>query len=798
MGTLVAYTAIGSQTIQVTQAQERPQDYPRSSRSEARTALPERRFEIPPGPLDEVLGSFEKTNGLRVLVPNEALRKILSPGVSGVYTDEQAMSRILAGTGVTYRFVSAGILRLDLASVSESVTVTGDSESVSLAKLPMGPLDTPQTINVVPQKIMQEEGTTTLRDALRNVAGISLAAGEGGAQGDNLTIRGFTARNDIFLDGMRDFGSYYRDPFDMESVAVLQGPSSVLFGRGSTGGVVSQTTKTPHLEPTVGGTVTFGTDGTRRLTMDMDEPVTALGDKTAFRLNLMGNDSQVAGRNIALNRRYGIAPAITFGVGTPTRLTFSYLRLWEDDKPDYGVPWFFNQPAKVPRNNYYGFENGNYLKTDANVGTAKLEHDFSGTMTLRSQLRYANYNREALITEPQIPTGVTHTTPLSNIAVTRHEIAVNSVESFLDEQTDVVALFHTGAVRHTFVAGVEAGRETSDPVRPTYTNVPSTPLLAPNPYEAPSGAETITSIVHTTAYTAAAYALDTISLGSKVELTGGVRWDRFSTDYSQSVAPASAFNRVDEMPSWRGAIVYKPKSNASIYFDYGTSFNPSAETLALSAASANTPPEKNKTYELGSKWDLPNRRLTLQAAIFRTDKTNAREPDPNNPLLNVLGGNQRVDGAQIQLSGHLTSRWEILSSYAYLHSEVVSSKFYPASVGYPLANVPQNTFNLWTTYELPWQGLEFGAGENFVDWRTASSTLPLDPTTRLLKQVPSYWVSNAMGRYRLAEWMDIQVNVYNLADRYYYDEPHPAHVIPGAGRSATASLNFRLPNGKGQ
>ena len=222
--------------------------------------------------------------------------------------------------------------------------------------------------------------------------------------------------------------------------------------------------------------------------------------------------------------------------------------------------------------------------------------------------------------------------------VTRNEIAVNSVESFLDEQTDVAAFFQTGSIRHTLVAGVEFGRETSDPTRFAYTNVPTTSLLAPNPNQAPSTTFTVSSKVDTTSLSAAAYALDTINLGKKWELTAGLRWDRFSTDYSQSVAPATSFNRVDEMPSWRGALVYKPRANGSVYFDYGTSFNPSAESLSLSSANANTPPEKNETFELGTKWELGSPRVSLGGALFSTNKTNAREPDPNNPLLNVLGG----------------------------------------------------------------------------------------------------------------------------------------------------------------
>jgi catecholate siderophore receptor len=638
---------------------------------------------------------------------------------------------------------------------------------------------------------MQQQGVTTLRDALRNVAGISLAAGEGGAQGDNLTIRGFTARNDLFIDGMRDFGSYYRDPFNTEEVEVLQGPSSVTFGRGSTGGVVNQATKAPGLTRFISGDVDFGTDLTRRGTLDFDQPFRLFGKDAALRLNIMGDEGNVAGRDVAKNARFGIAPSLALGLGTPTRLTLSYFHQNANDIPDYGIPWLFNGPAPVSQNNYYGFKNGNYLRTYDDIGTAKIEHDVKSNISVRDQIRYANYVRDALITEAQIPAGTTLASPLDSIMVTRHEIGVDSAETFLDEQLDLTAHFKTGFIQHNVVTGVEAGRETSNPVRPTWTNVPTTSLLDPDPDQTLSGTSVITSNVHTSAITEAAYVLDTMKLGTHWDLSGGIRFDRFDTHYSQSVAPAAAFNRTDEMPSWRAAVVYKPISIGSVYFDAGTSFNPSAESLSLSASTVSLPPEKNQTYEFGTKWDLPNRRLSLRAAAFQTTKLNAREPSPTNSLLNVLAGTQRVNGVQAEIHTQLTSRWDFLASFANLDARLISSNYYPAAVGAHLANVPRTAFNFWSTYRMPWHW-EMGLGANYASSRTASSTVPLDPVTGLVKEVPGYWVFNAMASKRLTEHLDLQVNVNNLANRYYYDELHPAHIVIGPGRSALVGLKFKF------
>ncbi len=786
VGTLAAYSINGSGRLAL--AEQKNTNFTASDQIQS---LPVRRYDIPAGTLETVLKTFEQVAGIHVEVANTDILTVQSAGVSGLYTAADALNRILAGTHVSYRVVSPTALALELSKASTSIEVTADAPvlSASTPKYQLPLQDTPQTIDIVPQQIMRQQNATTLRDALRNVAGISLAAGEGGSQGDNLTIRGFTARTDLFIDGMRDFGSYYRDPFNTQEVEVLQGPSSVTFGRGSTGGVVNQASKTPDVNRYVTIGLGFGTDLTRRATIDVNTPLPQFGSGAAFRLNAMGDLGDVADRNVAENRRDGFAPSLSLGLGTATRWTFSYLHENEDDIPDYGIPWLFNGPAPVNRHNYYGLEDGNYLRTYDDIGTIKLEHDFSDHLTVRDQVRYANYVRDVLITEPQL-NGVTLATPLATMEVTRHEIGVNSTETFLDEQLDLTAHFSTGLLKHSFVSGIEAGRESSDPTRPNFTAL-ETSLLNPDPDQQLNPNPAIASQVRDSAFSAGLYAIDTISIGQKFDLTGGLRFDRFNDDYTQTIAPASHFSRVDQKPTWRAAVVYKPVPIGSLYFDSGTSFNPSAETLSLTGGTADLPPESNRTYEFGTKWDLRNTKLTINSSWFRTVKENAREADPTNSLLYVGAGNQRVSGVEVDLRGHLTSRWEILSSYAYLDSKVVSSQFYPGAVGNPLANVPRNTFNLWTEYRLP-RHWEVGAGSNYVSSRTASSTVPLDPTTGLLKEAPGYWVFSAMASRPINEHLDVQVNAYNLANRYYYDEIHPGHIVLGPGRSLLIGLKFKF------
>ena len=279
--------------------------------------------------------------------------------------------------------------------------------------------------------------------------------------------------------------------------------------------------------------------------------------------------------------------------------------------------------------------------------------------------------------------------------------------------------------------------------------------------------------------------------------------------------PVPPIRRIDEQPSYRAAFVFKPTSRRSIYFDYGTSFNPAAESLSLSIGLANgsAAPEENETYEVGAKWSFLNERLLAEGSWFRTEKDNARETDPTNSNNIVAAGNQVVKGVQFSLVGRLPQGMDLVAGYAYLDSDVIFSKFFPTSVGYSLANVPKQTFNLFVTHRLPLR-LNIGLGGNYVASRTASSTVPFVPTAysgpisyltatgasavhyqvlaTQMKQVPGYWIFNAMVRRQLTDRLELQANVNNLLNRYYIDLPHPSHLVPGAGANAQIGINLKF------
>jgi catecholate siderophore receptor len=655
-----------------------------------------------------------------------------------------------------------------------------------------GPLvDTPQSITEVPKQLLDDQGVATMRDALRNVPGVSLAAGEGAQQGDNLSIRGFNAQNDFFLDDMRDFGSYYRDPFNLDTIEVVKGPASVLFGRGSSGGAINQVSKQPVLNPITAGTISFGTDGTARVTTDVNRAIPGL-EGSALRLNLMADRNDVAGRDDAANRRFGFAPSLAFGLGTDTRVTLNYYHLQEYDTPDYGIPWINGRPANVEHNNFYGYPDSDFFRTNVNIGTAKIEHDFNDHISVSNQFRYGSYDRDIRVTEPQVigfgsATGIVRPgTPLSSILVSRHDIALSSQETILDNQTNGTFKFSTGPIDHTLVLGVEVARQTSDPTRFTYPTT-LTSLLAPTPTTFNFGPLT-TAKTNAIINNYGLYAIDTLSFGKHLDVILGWRWDRFDSTFSQTPAPQH-ITRNDDLPTYHAAIVYKPNENGSIYFDYGTSFDPSAESLSLTAATAGVAPEKTTTYEVGTKWNVLDQRLSLTGALYQIEQNNVREADPNNPLQDILAGDYRARGFEIGATGRLTDRWSVFGGYAYNDMIVVASPN-PNEIGHQPPNAPKHTLTAWTEYHLPWHGIEIGGGINFVSARTASST-PVTGTN-IIERAPGYWTMQLMAKYPITKTVTAQVNLTNATDTYYYDELHPGHIILGPSRAALFTLSVKL------
>lgn len=662
-----------------------------------------------------------------------------------------------------------------------------------LARLPTTVGETPQSVTVVPREVIQERGAASVREALRNVTGISLAAGEGGFSGDNLTLRGFSARGDFFIDGIRDLGQYTRDPFFIESIEVLKGPASVAFGRGSTGGVINQTTRLPRPGFFGEAWVSDYSPNGARSTGDVN---LSAGD-VAVRMQAMASRIDAAGRDRVHQERWGIAPSATWGLNGPTQLTFSYLHQKEDNVPDYGVPYINGKPARVPRHTFYGVDGLDRETTETNVATLRAQHRFDERLTLRNTARWGNYDRAIDATAPRVlgTTALgrpyTPSTPLEQVIVRREPQVRTGFDSILVNQTEALVNVSTGPLRHNVLAGVEVGRESSEAVRYNFpanaSGRPNTLLLTPNPYLTSPVVRNVTSDVRTVATTFAAYAVDQIKIGEQFELLLGGRWDSFDADYvNRNAANPSQrnFSRTDTAFSWRAALVYKPVPSVRAYFAYGTSFNPSAESLTLAANNAALPPEENESYEVGASLEALDG-LRLSGSLFRIEKTNARTSDPAGNL-QVLDGATRVDGFELQAVGRVTPEWNVLAGYTHLQSEIIKSRN-TAEVGKEFVNAAPNTVALWTTYNLP-LGVQLGAGMSFVDYRYGN--------TANTAKVPSY------ARYDLAAaWapeegpfrgLRFQVNALNVFNTKTYETVYVAHAVPGTGRTVVFSASARF------
>ncbi len=717
-----------------------------------------------------------------------------------------AVGLAVASLAVPALAAEQGALQLDNVTVQgEQEASSSKTESVSSPKYTAPLLDTPQTISVVPQKVIEEQQALSLRQVLANVSGITFSAGEGGGgSGDSINIRGFGANANMQIDGLRDSAQTNRtDTFNIEAVEVIKGPNSVFGGSGTTGGSINQVTKQPVGRDftRLGGSL--GTDNYHRLTLDTNQTLDGVGTDSAFRLNLMAHENDVPGRDEIDRERWGIAPSLALGLSEDTRLTLSYFHQTDDILPDYGVPARDGKKlAGVDREAYFGWKNIDKDEIETDSFTVKLEHAFNDSLSLQNLTRYSQIDRDTVVSASHVnTTGV----PAGNYKPAGPQGLGRDVNTDLwINQTNLRADFDTFGLAHSLATGVEVSRENYD--RISYSHGLGDALYPANGYSLanPPGYwsgpinEARTADTSTQLDNQAVYVFDTIALAPQWDLNLGLRYDWVDGEYKNVALPAGTLTKLDtsdEMLSGRAGLVYKPADNGRIYVAYGTSFNPSAEFLAstangVTAATADLDPEENETWELGTKWELFDRRLELDAAVFRVEKTNARETMADGSTL--LAGEQRVQGVELAVTGHITEQWDVFANYTFLDSETLEAANTVdgrAREGQALANTPPRSFNLWTSYELP-AGWTLGYGARYVSERNVAAT----GTAKL----DAYWLHNAMVGYQVSRNLDLQLNLNNLFDEDYVERvrqtlgtaARASAFEYGDGRSAILSANY--------
>ncbi|AZC37493.1 TonB-dependent receptor [Pseudomonas chlororaphis] len=683
---------------------------------------------------------------------------------------------IVSASGLTAAGERQNVLQLDNIKVEAEEGKGYKTERSSSAKYVAPLLDTPQTITVVPPKLIQEQQALSLRQVLSNVSGITFNAGEGGGgSGDSINIRGFSANSNMQIDGLRDSAQTNRsDTFNIEQVEVIKGPNSVFGGAGTTGGSINLVSKQPKNQAftRLGGSL--GTDNYYRLTLDSNQPLEGVGQDSAVRINLMGHQNDVPDREQIDRERWGIAPSLRLGFSDATRLTLSAFHQTDDNLPDYGVPALDGKKlAGVKRDAYFGWKNLDKEQIEQNAFTADFEHDFSDHLRLQNLTRYSRTARDTIVSASHVNT--------SGVPAGRYRPAGpqaygrDATTEMWINQSNLIGDFEFAGMRHDLVAGVELSRETLD--LKTYSHGLGTALYPRDGYAlgTPPGRwngpvnKATSGYTETTLKGQAYYLFDTIALSERWDLNLGLRYDKIKGDvdkYSGSHVKSESLASDTNKASARTGLVFKPTENGRIYAAWGNSFNPSAENLAstgggLSKGNQDLAPEKNETWELGTKWGLLDKRLELDGALFRVEKSNARETMADGST--QLAGKQRVQGVEIGVTGHVTEQWDVFANYTFLDSETLKAANTASGIarkGQALGNTPPRSLNLWTTYELP-AGWTLGYGTRYVSERNVTSS------TRA--KLDAYWVHNAMLGYKVNHNLDLQLNVNNLFDKDYVE-----------------------------
>lgn len=768
-------------------------------------------FEIAQGPLGDVVAEFQKVSGVRVTLALDALAQIQSPGVTGRMTPERALRTLLAGTAVAFRPSGVGQVLLELAAQSESVEVTAGLPTVQSPKYSVPLRDIAQTVALVPREVIEEQGAVTLSDVMRNVPGITMQAGEGGGAsntaGDMFNMRGFNAANSLFVDGVRDDGLIARDVFNLEQVEVFMGPTGSDVGRGTAAGYVNMQSKVPHVGNDAQALVTVGSADEKRVAADLNwaAPMVAGGGwarNAAVRVNVLWHDAGVPGRNHITRENQAVAPSLALGVGTPTRLTVAGQFVRQENLPDYGVPGAaWDQPLTptstlapraVDQRNYYGSSFGyDFDRAEQNTYTVKVEHDLGRRTSIRNQTRYNRTHREAVVSAIQNVAAYNAATNTVTIARQGNE-RENTVVA---NQTSLSSSFATGPLRHAVNAGLELASE--EQFAPALTGLgtrAAADLFNPNPFEPVTGFAPTRATANSRgeSTTVAAYAFDSVELNQRWQVSGGLRWEHYDTNF-QSVATSGVVTDLagsGTLASGKAGVLFRVSEAGNVYGSVGTSLTPPGSanfTLSAQANNQNNPnvePQRSTNYEVGTKWDVVGGRLSLTGAVFHTKNENVIftvDATAVPPIFNQ-DDRQDVSGLTLGALGRITDRWQVLASFGYLASEQRTQN--AANNGRRLVLTPAYSGSLWTTVDLP-TGLKVGGGVRHVGaaYVNAANTI----------QVPGYQVVDALAEYPVNTHLSLRVNGYNLANERYIRSVNNngGRYNPGYPRSAALTLNVR-------
>ncbi|MCO4892163.1 TonB-dependent siderophore receptor [Cupriavidus sp. WGtm5] len=646
--------------------------------------------------------------------------------------------------------------------------------AVSATKTEAPLRDVPQTVNVVTAEVMRDQHATSMQDALKNVPGVSFSHGDG--QRDQVSIRGFTAIADQFVDGIRDDALYFRDMSNVDRVEVIKGPAAVLYGRGSSGGLINRVTKKPGIDVT-DFALSYGMWADRRAEADVGR---VFGDgAAAFRVTGAVQKAN-SYRSQQFLDRAAIAPSLELRVAPETTVLFQADYLEDRRVTDFGIPAYRGRPVDVPASTYYGAANArdaDYSQSRVYSGTATINHRFNESWSIRNATRYYHYSLDRNNT---LPSG-----PVNEVAQT---VVLNRSNVYREEhgwfnQTDLTQKATIFGTQHELLYGMEIGQQNKDLVSYSKNGVATVNLFNPVLPTLPLliGGTPATSNL-AAVKTLAFYAQDMIKLTEQWKALVGLRYDNFQQDTNQRLAGQRDLSRTDNAWSPRAGLVWQPSKAQSYYVSWSKSFQPSGETFALANNNADLAPETTNNTEVGAKYDWLNGKASTTISLFRLERSNIKVANATNTALLPIG-EQRTDGVELSGAAELGSGWRMLAGYAYLDATITKSS--AALQGKRATITPRHSGNLWVTKDLG-HGFGVGLGANLVGARYA------DPQNTVT--LPGYVTADAMAWYRRGAF-EAQLNVYNLFDKGYIVSAHGTNAnlnMPGAPRSVMATLRYRM------
>lgn len=736
-----------------------------------------------------------------------------------------------ASTGVNYALA-------DEKPPHETVIVTGerktdnpyaDSKSPYRVKESASELlvesvqDTAKSIQILPKDLIDDMGISTFRDLFRTQPGITLGTGEGGnAFGDRIFVRGFDARNDVYIDGVRDPGVASREVFATQQIEILKGPSSTFGGRGTTGGAISLISKQPKAYDVTSVETTIGTQDTKRVTIDTTK---IINDEISVRLNLMGHDGGVAGRDHTYNKRFGAAFALLYKPSDTLKINADYYHLNTDYMPDWGFAWdaAISAPINVRKENFYGLKYRDFGKTFSDVYTLNVEKQFSENLSLRSIIRYGQTSNQYQVSAPGGGI-IVMTSAIKNAANTLTnanigELAVrlsspsrDQLTDYITNQTSIRTKFNTGALEHILVGGVEISREKTRMINYSFLecgsgtctvlgggNVPNVYQSLANPdYYLPWPADGRQKSGQTNIKTdtKALYFIDSIHLGEKWIATIGARQDYFDTSRNavsfNSTPAAAPVSSESQFLSYNLGLVYKPVESVSLYTNYGTSKNPPCEQLdstgveygGCTASTNAIDPIENRSFEIGGKFNV-NGHFDVTGAFFAMDRKGVPSVVSNILFLEK----QSVQGVEFTASGNINKKLSLYSGFSMLETNTdESTNPNSQNLGKGFANVSEMSFSLTTKYQ--WNE-KFAIGGTFISQSKkfggtySAGTNFLDGFNRI----------DLMAQYELGKGKELRFNIQNLTDETYYDALYRSaspfvYVAPGRSASVTFDWHF--------